>query len=275
MSLISVIIPTYDRAPLLVDAVESVLRQEGACFELIVIDDGSTDSTAALMGRYAGRLRYVQRGRGGVAAARNHGARLARGGWLAFLDSDDEWLPGKLAAQLAFHRDQDAIRISQTEEIWIRNGRRINPRAYHQKPAGDFFVSSVARCLVSPSAVMLHRDLFERVGGFDESLAVCEDYDLWLRIAQRARVGLIAHPFVIKRGGHADQLSRQYWGMDRFRVAALTRLLAAEALEPGRRQAVVDMLVQKCAVLAQGARRRQREDEAERYLALAEVCVRG
>lgn len=274
MPLVSVIIPTFNRAALVTDAVESVLRQEG-CFEAIVVDDGSTDDTSLRLAAYEGRLRLVRQSQRGVAAARNHGARLARGRWLAFLDSDDEWLPGKLAAQLALHEATDDCAISQTAEIWMRNGRQINQRAHHQRPIGDFFLPSLDRCLVSASAVMLKRELFEAVGGFDESLTVCEDYDLWLRIARRARIGFIARPLVIKRAGHDDQLSERYWGMDRFRVAALMRLLMENDLDGARRRAVEEVVARKCAVLAQGARRRRREDEAERYMALAQVCARG
>lgn len=271
--LVSVIIPTFNRARMLGQAIDSVLQQRDATIEVIVVDDGSTDETAAIVASYAGRLRSVRQSQQGVAAARNAGARLAGGRWLAFLDSDDYWLPGKLAAQLAFHASAPAIEISQTGEIWLRNGQHLNRHAHHQQPSGDFFLPSLERCLVSPSAVMLTRALFESAGGFDESLTVCEDYDLWLRIARRAAIGFIAQPLIVKRGGHPDQLSRRYWGMDRFRVAALSGLLMQESLDAGRRKAVIDIMTRKCAILAQGAERRQRAEEAERYLALARVCA--
>jgi glycosyltransferase involved in cell wall biosynthesis len=265
--LVSAIIPTRNRRALVGEAVASVLAQREADLEVIVVDDGSTDGTRAAIAGLP--VRYVYQPPAGVSAARNHGARRARGEWLAFLDSDDLWRPRKLAAQLAFHRRYPEVPVSQTEEIWVRNGRRINPARHHRKPAGDIFVPSLARCLVSPSAVMLRRALFEAVGGFDESLAVCEDYDLWLRLACRVPIGLVPEALVVKRGGHPDQLSRQHWGMDRFRVAALVKLLATEALDGPRRTAAVETLVAKCAVLAQGARRRGRTDEADRYLAVA------
>jgi glycosyltransferase involved in cell wall biosynthesis len=271
---VSVVIPTHDRARLVVEAVDSVLAQSGVDFELIVVDDGSSDDTALALGARRARLRYHYQSPRGVSAARNAGAGLARGRWLAFLDSDDLWLPGKLAAQVAYHRAHPDVLVSQTEEIWIRDGHRVNPRAYHRKPAGDIFLPSLDRCLVSPSAVMLHRDVFTAAGGFDESLPACEDYDLWLRLAQRGAIGLVPQPLVVKRGGHADQLSRRFWGMDRFRVAALLKLLASETLADERRRAVGDVLARKLAILAQGAHRRQRLDEAERYRALAEHCAR-
>jgi len=259
---------------MVLEAVQSVLAQEGSDFELIVVDDGSTDGTAETIEGLAG-VRYLRQSRRGVAAARNAGVRAAGGEWLAFLDSDDLWCPGKLAAQARFHRLRPEVPVSQTEEIWIRNGVRVNARAHHRKPSGDIFVPSLERCLVSPSAVMLRRDLFESVGGFDESLAVCEDYDLWLRIACRSRFGLVPEPLVIKRGGHADQLSRSVWGLDRFRVAALLALLAGDALTAERRRAAAATLARKCAILAHGARRRGRCEEAARYLALAQLYATG
>jgi len=264
-TLISVIIPTYQRADRLVRAVESVLGQSDASFELIVVDDGSTDATARRMEPYAARVGYHRREHSGVSAARHAGVRLARGQWLAFLDSDDEWLSGKLSAQRQFHRDNPDLRVSQTGEIWIRNGVRVNPCKHHAKPRGDVFVASLNRCLVSPSAVMLHRDIFDEVGGFDEDLPVCEDYDLWLRLGSRVRFGLVEEALVIKYGGHADQLSRQYWGMDRFRVTAIRKLLERQCLDGHRRDAALRVLEKKCRVLAKGARRRGRGTEAGWY----------
>lgn len=271
MALVSVIIPTHNRRELLLEAVESVLAQRACAFELIVVDDGSSDGTESALVRLASQLCYVRQEHRGVSAARNAGARLARGEWVAFLDSDDLWLPNKLAAQLEFHRREGGIPISQTEETWIRHGVRVNPCAHHRKPSGDIFVPSLARCLVSPSAVMLRREVFESADGFDESLTVCEDYDLWLRLSRRHAIGLVPKALVVKRGGHADQLSRRHWGMDRFRVAALVKLLADDELDGARRDAAARMLARKCAVLAHGARRRGRQSEAARYLALADL----
>lgn len=270
MRLVSVIIPSFNRRALVREAVASVLAQVGVALEVVVVDDGSTDGTGeALEAEFGDRVRLVRQVRRGVAAARNAGARLATGDWIALLDSDDLWLPGKLAAQAAFHAGHRDLLVSQTDEIWLRNGVRVNPRKVHEKPSGDIFVPSLERCLVSPSAVMLRRDLFASVGGFDESLTVCEDYDLWLRLAARVDFGLIPRRLVVKRGGHADQLSRRFWGMDRFRVASLCKLLADPGIVGARRRGVVATLERKCAILAEGARRRGRSEEAARYLRLA------
>src|SRR5262249_36806985 len=184
-----------------------------------------------------GGVRLVRTRQRGVAAARNLGVAVSRGDLIAFLDSDDLWLPDKLQVQVDFFRRHPQAEICQTNEIWIRNGVPVNPRARHRKPSGDIFAPSLRLCLVSPSAVMLRRALFGRAAGFDESLGVCEVYDLWWRSARRTPVGLIDQPLVIKRGGHPDQLSRRFWGMDRFRVAVLTRLLAEGNLSAAQRDA--------------------------------------
>jgi glycosyltransferase involved in cell wall biosynthesis len=261
---VSVVIPTYNRWPMVGEAIESVLAQTYPGFELIVVDDGSTDDTVAQLGKYSSRLRLFSQSRRGVSGARNAGAGEARGSLLAFLDSDDLWRAEKLKCQADFLELHPEIAICQTEEIWIRNGVRVNPRAIHRKPAGDIFLPSLDLCLVSPSAVMMRRDLFVALGGFDEALPVCEDYDLWLRIAVDHQVALIPKPLVIKRGGHADQLSHSLWGMDRYRVVALQKLLRSD-IGGVRREAAVDVLRRKVRILAQGARKRGKEQEAVGY----------
>lgn len=266
---VSVVIPTHNRAARLLVAVESVLAQTRPAAELIVVDDGSTDDTAARLQPYGNRIRYLYQPHAGVSAARNRGAAASRGDWVAFLDSDDRWLPDKLRRQSALHESQPELAISQTGEMWIRNGTRVNPCRHHTKPSGDIFMPSLQRCLVSPSAVMIRRDVFHAGGGFDETLPVCEDYDLWLRLALRWRFELVPAPLVVKIGGHADQLSRRYWGMDRFRVRSLARLLAGGELSGDRRRAAARVLAEKCAILAQGAVRRGRVAEARRYQDLA------
>ena len=182
----------------------------------------------ALAAEFGTRIRILRTENRGVAAARNLGVRSSRGR----ADRLSRLRRSVAARQAggaggATSRRIRETQICQTEEIWIRNGVRVNPAKHHRKPSGDIFAASLRLCLVSPSAVMLRRALFERAGGFDETLPACEDYDLWLRIARHTPVWLIDRPLVIKRGGHADQLSRRFWGMDRFRVTALVRLLAA------------------------------------------------
>src|SRR5262249_55116548 len=151
-------IPTFDREALVCQAVRSVCAQRNAAFEVIVVDDGSADETASALEREFGEgIRLVRTPQRGVAAARNLGVAVSRGDLIAFLDSDDLWLPDKLQVQVDFFRRHPQAEICQTNEIWIRNGVPVNPRARHRKPSGDIFAPSLRLCLVSPSAVMLRR----------------------------------------------------------------------------------------------------------------------
>jgi glycosyltransferase involved in cell wall biosynthesis len=269
MPRVSVVIPTYNRAGWVTDAVAGVLAQTYRDFELIVVDDGSRDATLEGLRPYLDRLLYLRReSRQGVSAARNLGASAARGEWLAFLDSDDLWLPRKLARQLEYLEAHPELVLCQTEEIWVRRGVRVNPPQSHRKLGGHIFLPSLARCLVSPSAVMLRREVFWQAGGFDETLPAAEDYDLWLRLTWRHPVGLVPEPLVIKRGGHPDQLSRQ-WGLDRFRIRALRKIMQEPALPLAYREAAQAALAQKCAIYAQGCTKRGKVDEALSYQRLA------
>jgi len=260
---ISVVIPTHNRAWCLKHAMDSVLSQDYPRFDLTVVDDGSTDGTAALLAAYPG-IRVLGLENRGVSAARNAGVAATQGPLIAFLDSDDRWLPGKLTAQAAFFESHPGARICQTEEIWMRNGVRVNPGKRHQKPSGDIFERSLALCLVSPSAVMLRRTLFEEMEGFDESLPACEDYDLWLRVSCRYPVHLIDVPLVVKTGGHPDQLSRSP-SLDRYRIQSLAKLLTHVPLTPSQRRAALKTLEAKCTLFAAGCTKRGRLEDAEHY----------
>ncbi|NVM20749.1 MAG: glycosyltransferase [Desulfobacterales bacterium] len=267
MPTVSVIIPTHNRARLLKEALGSVLAQDFRDFELIVVDDGSTDDTSQLLGSYP-QILVVRQDHHGVSAARNSGIALASGRFVAFLDSDDLWLPGKLSTQAAFFESDPTALICQTEEVWIRNGIRVNPKKRHKKHSGMIFEHCLELCLVSPSAVMMQRRLLEEVGGFDESLPACEDYDLWLRIACRFPIYLISSPLVIKRGGHEDQLSSEP-GLDRFRVRAVEKILESGFLTTEQRTAAVEILKRKCAVYAGGCLKRGRVNDANHYIQLS------
>lgn len=266
--MISVVIPTFNRQDYLVEALTAALSQSGIDKEVIVVDDGSSDETRLLLGSFGTAIKYLYQPHSGVSAARNRGIRAARGEWLAFLDSDDLWLKGKLLSQVEFLTKHAGLKICQTEEVWIRNGQRLNPKQYHRKPQGHCFALLLERCLVSPSAVMIHRDLFDEVGLFDETLPACEDYDLWLRIGYRYPIGLLKEPLVIKRGGHADQLSTVLPALDQYRIRALAKLLRKEPLNRFQQQLVIDVLKRKCRIYAHGCRKRGRLTEANCVLAL-------
>ncbi|MBW2059684.1 MAG: glycosyltransferase [Deltaproteobacteria bacterium] len=269
MPRVSVIIPTYNRAFFLCEAVESVLNQTFRDFELIVVDDGSTDPTPFVLRRWKGKVRWVRQENSGVSRARNVGIQCSRGRYICFLDSDDLWLRGKLEAQVDFLDANPHYPVCYTDEIWIRRGRRVNPGRVHAKYSGWIFDRCLPLCIISPSSVMMRREVLDVVGGFDEDLPVCEDYDLWLRIASRYPIFFLDIPLIVKRGGHADQLSNRSWGNDRYRVLALSKQLAGNRLLPSERQAAVEMLEKKCLILARGFLKRGRIEEAMRYRVLA------
>jgi len=254
---ISVIIPTYNRGKVLERAIKSVLAQTYTNFELIVVDDGSTDNTSRILSKFAEKIRYFSKLHGGVSSARNFGLEKSEGTWVAFLDSDDYWLPEKLERQMQYLQENPEILIVQTDEKWIRRGIYVNPMKKHRKYSGWIFPQCLPLCIVSPSAVLVHQKVFNDVGVFDENLPVCEDYDLWLRIASKYQIALIPEKLVVKTGGHSDQLSRQYWGMDRYRIQALEKLLKDNlALTPPQRELVLKEIIKKLTILETGRRKR-------------------
>lgn len=248
---ISVIIPTYNREISLERAIDSVLEQTYRNFELIVIDDGSTDNTVSIIRKFRKRIRYYSRLHGGVSSARNLGLEKSEGTWVAFLDSDDYWLPRKLERQMQCLTENPRWLVLQTDEKWIRHGTVVNPMNKHRKYSGWIFRQCLPLCIVSPSAVIVHQKVFNDVGVFDEKLPVCEDYDLWLRIALKYEIGLLPEKLIVKTGGHADQLSKKYWGMDRYRVLALEKILLA-GLDQEQTGLVLDEIIKKLTILSQG-----------------------
>lgn len=256
--LVSVVIPTFNRADWVGEAIQSVLEQGYPRLELIVVDDGSDDQTRGVVQGFGTLLTYVRQAHRGVSTARNRGVDVSHGELLAFLDSDDLWRHGKVAAQVALFQQQPQVQVCYTDEIWIRRGVRVNPKRIHQKHEGWIFLQSLPRCIISPSSMMLRRELWERLGGFDERLPACEDYDLWLRLTATVPVALLPQRLIVKRGGHADQLSRGIPVLDQYRITALEKLLRMPLPLP-QRQAVLWHLVQKCAVVAQGACKRHHE----------------
>jgi len=266
---VSVIIPTYNRAGMLGDAVGSVLGQTFRDYELIVVDDGSSDDTPRLLASWADKITALRTRRQGVAAARNYGVSNSAGRYLAFLDSDDLWLPEKLECQLSAHRVHPEMRISHTDEIWVRKGRRVNPKDKHAKRGGWIFQYSLPMCRISPSSVIIERTLFEEVGGFDRRFCVCEDYELWLRITAANQVLYLDRKLTIKRGGHPDQLSAAAWGLDRFRVKALLKLLDVVTLTKDQRRDVFAELERKTRILADAYEARGKRRQAGYYAGLA------
>ena len=276
MANVCIIIPTFNRAEMVARAISSVINQTFTDFEIIVVDDGSKDNTEHTVAQFGERLTYIAHPSNlGVSAARNTGIGKSTAPLIAFLDSDDHWLPQKLSVQVEFFNNHPQAVACQTEEAWIRNGRRVNPKKRHLKPSGDIFEPSLKLCLVSPSAVMLKRSLLEEVGLFDEGLPACEDYDLWLRIACLYPIHLINEQLVVKEGGHPDQLSARHKGMDRFRIKALLKLIKNGTLNKRQLDATLKELSLKCGVYGNGCLKRGKKSEGEYYLRLPESVKKG
>lgn len=269
--LISVIIPTHNRANLLRRSINSILQQKTLPFEIIVVDDGSTDYTGKMIVSEFPDIIYFKQPQQGVSAARNKGIQLANSPWLAFLDSDDEWLPDKLTFQQHALSQNPTMKVCHSDEIWVRNGQRVNPHRKHRKTGGWIFKHCLPLCAISPSSVLIHQSVFDVVGVFDENLPACEDYDLWLRITHQFPVLYVDEPLLVKYGGHNDQLSRKHWGMDRFRIFALVKLLENDQLQADDRKAACQTLTAKLQIFINGARKRNKEHEAHHYQQLLEL----
>lgn len=267
---VSVIIPTHNRAGFLAQAIDSVLSQTYTNFELIVVDDGSSDGTQPLLASYGKALISLRQENRGPAAARNAGIRAARHPLLAFLDSDDQFARHKLALQVAAMEAQPKMLISHTQETWFRNGRHLNQKKHHAKEGGDIFVRNLALCTVGMSTVMARQELFERVGLFDESFPCCEDYELWLRVSVAHSFLLVDAPLTVKHGGRPDQVSVRFkTGMDRFRIRALEKLLSSTPLTPEQSRLARRELVRKAVLYGNGCLKHGHCEEGQRSLALA------
>jgi len=255
MTKISVIVPTFNRAHTLDRALDSALAQTLKPFEIIVVDDGSMDKTREIVENWRLRsggfqnLIYLKTENRGVSSARNTGASQATGEWLAFLDSDDEWLPQKLERQAPL---TPTFALVHGEEIWIRNGVRVNARDKYKKSGGRIFKRCVDICCISPSSVLISRDLFLKLDGFRNDFPVCEDYELWLRITSRFKVGFVEEPVLKKYGGHEDQLSRLHKAMDFYRCRALVPFLENIEISDEERAHVIQTLIKKCRILIKG-----------------------
>ena len=246
-----------------------MLYQTFRDYEVLVVDDGSEDATAEALTRFRSHVKCITHSQNlGVSAARNTGIRASRSSLIAFLDSDDYWLPDKLETQVSFLSEHPEAVACQTEEVWMRRGRRVNPMKKHFKPSGDIFEPSLKLCVVSPSAVLVKRSLLDQVGLFDEDFPACEDYDLWLRISCKYPIWLIPKPLVIKEGGAPDQLSRSVEGMDRYRIKAIARLLGSGCLNNRQVEAALKELSFKCRVYGNGCLKRGKKEEGLYYLRL-------
>jgi len=275
MTEVSVIIPTYNREKFISECVQSVLAQTLPAREIIIVDDGSTDATYNILRDLGFNslstkktvLRYFFQQNRGVSSARNLGIKEARSEYIALLDSDDLWLKSKLDRQVsAFQNDTQSSRLCHTDEIWIRNGVRVNQHKKHKKHGGNVFQSCLKLCCISPSSAMMHRSVFEDFGFFDEDLPACEDYDFWLRYSAKEDVNFIDEPLIIKKGGHSDQLSGAHWGMDRFRIYSIEKILKEPDLKLVHKTEAIHEVILKLEILINGSQKRQKFAYAENML---------
>ena len=263
---VSVIIPTYNRKNLLKRALHSVSNQTFVPQEIIVVDDGSSDGTKDWVLEQFPDVRYIYQDNSGVSSARNSGIKEAIGSWIAFLDSDDEWMSNKLEQQKGIINSFQEAWLCHTNEIWIRNGVRVNQMKKHQKYGGNVFENCLDICRISPSSVLIKKEVFEMVGLFDESLKVCEDYDLWLRITSVLPVIFLDEPLITKYGGHSDQLSRVDSGIEKYRIQSLEKILSSNSLSISQSKIALSQLIKKLKIFSNGLEKRNKYEELNNYI---------
>ena len=258
---ISVIIPTFNRKHTLQRAIDSVLAQTFKPYEIIIVDDGSKDGTKEWLLQNYPSVQYIHQPNNGVSSARNKGIQISQGSWIALLDSDDEWMPEKLEYQSRFIEVNKDSSFCHTNDIWIRNGVRVNQMKKHKKYGGDIFKHCLDICRISPSSSIINKDVFEEVGAFDESLTVCEDYDLWLRVTAKFNILFLDEPLIKKYGGHLDQLSRVPEGIEQYRIRSLEKILSMDSLTETQFRSAKDMLIHKLNIYAKGLKKRDKYEE--------------
>ena len=260
---ISVVIPTFNRISLIARAIDSVLKQSLNPYEIIIVDDGSDDGTSEMIQNKYKSIKLIQQQNNGVSAARNNGIKHAKGDWIALLDSDDEWTEKKLENQVDRLIKTPEYDFCHTNEIWIRNGVRVNQRKKHEKYGGYIFDKCLDICRISPSSVLFRKNILDHVGWFDDQLPVCEDYDLWLRITAEYRILFIDDPLIIKYGGHDDQLSHGVEGIEFFRIKSLENLLERSELSTDNRILSIQMIIKKYNIYLNGLVKRKKQGEAD------------
>jgi len=262
---ISVVIPTFNRLIYLERAIKSVLNQTISVNEIIIVDDGSDDGTSEFIHSNYPNLKYIFQSNSGVSAARNTGIKAASSNWIAFLDSDDAWVTNKIQKQITELELNPEMNFCHSNEIWIRNGREIKQKNTHKKFGGFIFDKCLDKCRISPSTVICRKSLLIKLNGFDEDLAICEDYDLWLRITSDNPVIYIEKPLIIKYGGHQDQLSRNSEGIESYHIKSLEKLLKQD-FHSEHRIAMENMLINKLKIYANGAKKRGRVNIYNKFI---------
>lgn len=262
---ISVVIPTFNRLIYLERAIKSVLNQTIKVNEIIIVDDGSNDGTSEFIHSKYPELKYIFQSNSGVSAARNVGITTAKSNWIAFLDSDDEWVNNKLKEQVTQLELEPEINFCHSNELWIRNGNKIKQKNSHQKFGGLIFDKCLDKCRISPSTVICKKTLLIKLEGFDEDFFICEDYDLWLRVTSQNPVLYIDKPLIIKYGGHHDQLSINSEGTEKYHIKSLEKLIKQDF--PHEQQTLMKkMLIKKLKIYANGAKKRGKVNTYNKFV---------
>ena len=254
---ISVVIPTLNRINTLQRALDSVINQTYKPAEIIVVDNGSSDGTLKFLREQYPKITILTENKIGVSSARNKGIKKSINQWIALLDSDDAWHPKKLEIQTSMLDSAlKEYNLIHTDEVWFRNNKHINQMKKHKKQGGYIFERCLSLCCISPSSVLFKKNILDKVGLFDESLPVCEDYDMWLKICSSEEVLFAQDKLTYKYGGHKDQLSKSYWGMDRFRIKSIENIIKNFDLTYNQKKQAKKELIKKLKIIINGAFKR-------------------
>lgn len=276
--MVSVILPVYNRLPLLKEALDSLTCQSYKDMEVWIADDGSTDGSLEyarqwIEGRPGGVLALEHSGFPGLV--RNRGASQAKGDWLAFLDSDDLWKPEKLEKQIEQIEKNPEISLWHCREVWLRGDSIVSQKKQRHQREGYIFADALKKCIIGPSTVLIRKDLWQWSGGFHEDMEIAEDYELWLRLCSREKVGYLDEALTVKRSGDWDQLSEKYGQIEIFRIEGLRVLVESSWFEKnGDRKTQImaeEELIRKCRIHSQGCLKRHKVNEAAKYEKIAVI----
>lgn len=266
--MVDVIIPTYNRNQLTQEAIASVLAQSFSDFQIFVADDSSSPPFYLTQETNDSRVKIIRLPKNsGPAAARNFAARQGSSPYIAFLDSDDLWHRDKLKMQLQFLQNNKSFQWIHTNELWYKDDVLLKQKTRHKKQGGFFLERLFKLCLISPSAVLMSRLLFEQSGGFAEQFFVAEDYEYWLRLNFKNEIAYLTEPLTIKRAGKWKQLSSQI-EIDRFRVLALHKFYRENKNDTNFYQFFESWkkeILYKTEILMKGAEKYHKEQRAIRY----------
>lgn len=218
--MISVVIPAFNSERCISRAIESVLSQTFSDYEIIVVDDGSTDGTADIVKKFGSRVKYVYQQNAGPARARNAGLKIASGQWIAFLDADDEWLPDKLRQQVELLDRNRDLRWCSTNRYQADERRKApvgNKAAITKALKGreyfpNYFTAAMAgKCPIVTSAIVVRKDVFDELGGFDPALRRGQDVDMWWRIGHyHPQIGYTAQPLAVRHLDVENPITREH-----------------------------------------------------------------